>query len=615
MLGEGSPLEALPRGGAPVALATAVVGAGPAGLLFALVGRVLAERRGLAIDRWSLRLFDKREQYARTHRLRMDPRPYREMQAALDDPRCDRLLEFLEARGFSPAVNALEEHLVATLAELGVRKELLCFGHGPDEVDLRAIAEELGPSSAGRRTLVGADSVHSSVRDAVFTDAASVRGRHEHVARLRIRGPALPERLAPVQQYKLAKLLTSIVDYRRNAGGFGEVDLFLPAPEHAAVGSLGASPKQPVALDPSTLRELGAPLFRRIVDVLAHGFGDGPCEIELQSTFVLEHIVASRRSSTLGDPAIDVFLVGDAAVSLPFFRGMACLGASVHALARAHCDLLAAATLASPQYELLGPTRPLVLAGRPLPGRIVQAHPTWVDGRPAQAILHRWLARWGMHLLVRDGDRWLAVHRRAPVGRKVAERELTAWTDPVTRYDRELETITRAELRIVRARGALIRGARELVRVSALVPLPVGGWWLSLDPEAAERDTLSAGFVLNVVIAMLAAALAALAAFGTGGLAQPATIGALLVQLAGGVAYRVTRAVEHAPGRWLRNVWQVQLAMMFAIGIVVLVLPTLGDPGHRTTPISTWAALVAALVVGVYATDRVGRRWLDSAEL
>jgi len=604
-----------PPGDVDVALATAVVGAGPAGLLFALVGRLLAERRALPVDRWALGLFDKREQYARTHRLRMDPRPYRELQRALDDPRYDRLLEFLDQRGFSPGVNALEEHLVGTLAELGVRKEILCFGGASGEIDLRALVARLEAPRDARLTVVGADSVHSTVRETVFAETSSVRGRHEHVVRLRIRGPALPERLGAVQQYKLAKLLTSILDYRRNAGGFGEVDLFLPHTEHAAVASFGATPKQPIALVGARLRQLRAPLFLRIVEALARGFGDGPCEVELQSTFVLEHIVAPRRVRVHDDPRVDVFLVGDAAVSLPFFRGMACLGSCVHALARAHCDLLATLTRASPPHDLLGSPRPLVLGGRPLPGRIVQSVPTWVDGRPAQAVLHRWLGRWGMHLLVAEGSGWHAVHRRAPVRRAVAERELAAWIDPVKRYDREVEAIARAELRIVRARGAIIRGARELVRASALVPLPVGGWWLSMDPAAGERDAVSPGLLVNVVLAMMAAVLASFGAFGVGALAQVAAIAALVVQLAGGVAYRVTRAVEHAPGRWVRNVWQLQLATMFAIGVAAVMMPTLDGSGGRFTALVAWGMLVVALIVGVYASDRLGRRWLESAEL
>ena len=60
----------------PPLLMTAVIGAGPAGLLFCLVGRLLHARSGADPESWALRLYDKRQVYARTHRLRMDPEPY-----------------------------------------------------------------------------------------------------------------------------------------------------------------------------------------------------------------------------------------------------------------------------------------------------------------------------------------------------------------------------------------------------------------------------------------------------------------------------------------------------------------------------------------------------------
>lgn len=59
-------------------LATAVIGAGPAGLLFSLIGKLSMG------EAWELQLFDKRESYVRTHRLRMDPELYLAIQKALD---------------------------------------------------------------------------------------------------------------------------------------------------------------------------------------------------------------------------------------------------------------------------------------------------------------------------------------------------------------------------------------------------------------------------------------------------------------------------------------------------------------------------------------------------
>src|SRR5262249_61624395 len=89
-------------------IATVVVGAGPAGLLFTIVARILHERRGGKPGAWPLYLFDKRAAYERNHRLRIAPGPYREIARDLDHPGFDALLRFLEEHRFSPEVNRLE---------------------------------------------------------------------------------------------------------------------------------------------------------------------------------------------------------------------------------------------------------------------------------------------------------------------------------------------------------------------------------------------------------------------------------------------------------------------------------------------------------------------------
>ena len=290
-------------------LTTAVIGAGPAGLLFTLIGKISMA------DAWTVQLYDKREAYARTHRLRMAPEPYRAIQKELDDPRFDALVAFLDEHHFSPEVNLLEAKLTQLLAELGVRK---------------TVREIVSLDDVQADTIVGADSVHSTVRDLVRGTIEPQAHTHERVARLRVTGPDLPARLNVVDQYRLSKVLGSVVDYRLNKNGFAEIDLFLTEQEHALVHGLGATPKDPVAIDARMLERMEAPLFRAIVEQLEHR----ERKILLQSTFRLEHAVMPRVSFSTGRGR--VFLVGDAAVSLPFFRGMACLASCAHALARAH---------------------------------------------------------------------------------------------------------------------------------------------------------------------------------------------------------------------------------------------------------------------------------------
>lgn len=467
---------------------TAIVGAGPAGLLFALLGKL---RMGSA---WEVSLFDKRETYQRTHRLRVAPEVYRRIQEQLDDPRFDTFVAFLEAHGFSPEVNVLEAELSARLAELGVTK---------------TVREITSLDDLPFDTIVGADSVHSTVRDLVRGDVTPVRSTHERVARLRVEGDALPERLAVLDQFRLSKLLGSLVDYRVNRNGFAEVDLFLTPDEHRIAKSLGATPKAPARITAAATNKLKAPMMRAVIAQLE----EGGREVFLQSTFELEHTVMPRVAFETEGGA-RVFLVGDAAVSLPFFRGMASLAACADALARAHA------------------------------------------------------------------------------------------TGALDGYEEEVQEIVRRELAIVRARGQLIRGLRELVRVSSLLPFPIQSWWLSAarDPEP---DTLSAGALWNGAVALAAVATAAL------GLLHPwLALLALPIELAGGVAYRWTMTLEPGPHRYLRRIWEVQIALLAAMGVAAVAL------GRASVLAAAgWWVLGLAFAIGLYVFERLVARRLDGADV
>jgi hypothetical protein len=323
---------------------TAVVGAGPAGLLFCIASTLLWGKQGGDRNAWSILLFDKRTEYQRTHRLRIAPERFRALQAAVDDPRFDEIVRFLDGCRFSPTVNELEARLAALSAELGVTKHVLDVGTGPGRVavhDLRAHleAEGLVPGDACF-TIVGADSVHSDVRAAVGGDRLVVDHTHQTVARLRVTGDGLPHRLGKLDAYRISKVLGSVVDYRLNPNGFAEVDAFLDGPAHERLGALGATPASPLLLDADLVDQVGSPLFARLVEHLAHGLTDGDGAVALQSTFRLEHRYVEQLTFDLPAVRTQVFLVGDAAVSLPFFRGMACLVGGVHQLALAQCALV-----------------------------------------------------------------------------------------------------------------------------------------------------------------------------------------------------------------------------------------------------------------------------------
>ncbi len=558
-------------------LATAVIGAGPAGLLFCLIGRVLHPGAD-----WDLALYDKRAEYNRTHRLRIAPAPYRAIQRDLNDPRFDALMAFLEENSFSPAVNLLEAHLAGALADLGVSRRVL---EARDLADL--------PLSGRRRTIVGADSVHSTVRG--LLGGTTQGATHQTVARLRITGPGLPAALGVVDRYRLSKLLGSVLDYRLNPNGWAEVDLFLTPGEHAAAGGLGARPAAPVLLQARTLDRVRAPLLRRIVEHLGRGFGAGPCEVALTSTFRLEHAVAPRRS--WARPDADVFLVGDAAVSLPFFRGMACLAQCAHALARVHADLLADPPPRDPMF--LQADRPLVIGGRPLPGRILGVTPTTWRGAPADVVLHQWLWRYGVHVLRRTSDGHASVYRLAWISARAAAADFRDQAEPARRYDTEVDAIVRAELAIVRARSRLLGGVREFVRVSALLPFPIQDWFLSVpEPAPAPPAPITPGLAMNAGVALVAAALA------LAGL----PLAAMAAQAVGGVVYHAAIVFEAGPRSAVRRVWALQIAALMLVG--------LGGAVSGRPPLAfAWLLMSATFVAGLYAFEALAARWLRSAEL
>lgn len=318
-------------------LVTAVVGAGPAGLTFCIAGRILGAKAG--VD-WPIHLFDKRVDYVRTHRLRIAAEPWRDLQRTLDDWRFDAVIGFLASTRFTPVVNDLEQHLSELATELGVVREQCTIG--PDDTSLGGLRDRL--LADGRLqpddvfTVVGADSVHSAIRSLV-SDVPQVERTHQHLARLRITGRDLPESLGMLEQYRVSKLLGSVIDYRLNRNGFAEVDLFLARSEHRAVVALDANPKTPVPLPKETLRGLKAPFFRKIVQHFQRRVGTGSSDVALYSTFKLEHRFVTKAAFERPDLGGWVFLVGDAAVSLPFFRGMASLARCVASLAEVHVAL------------------------------------------------------------------------------------------------------------------------------------------------------------------------------------------------------------------------------------------------------------------------------------
>jgi hypothetical protein len=171
-------------------------------------------------------------------------------------------------------------------------------------------------------------------------------------------------------------------------------------------------------------------------------------------------------------------------------------------------------------------------------------------------------------------------------------------------YDGEVEHIVRRELAIVRSRAQVVRGLRELIRVSALLPFPIQSWWLSAARETAEAET-SPSTYFNLVIAMAAGAVSLL------GLFSPALVLlALPLQAAGGVAYRWTLALEPGPHRNLRRIWEIQIALIALLGLGLVL-------GGQVSVLGAvfWWLLGLSFAAGIYAFEHLVAKRLQKARL
>jgi hypothetical protein len=359
-------------------------------------------------------------------------------------------------------------------------------------------------------TIVAADSVHSTVREMVRGDVRPARQTHERIARIRIVGDDLPKRLGATDQVRLSKVLGSVLDYRLNHNGYAEMDLFLTPHEHEVVQGLGATPREPVLLTRGLLGKLRAPLFRAIVDHVGAGR-----QIFVQSTFALEHAVMPKLTYAPPELGAHVFLLGDAGISLPFQRGMACLARCALGLARIHCDL----------------------------------------------------AR---------GD-----------------------ASAVARYDTESHAIVRRELTIVRNRAQIVGVLREIVRVSALLPFPIQSWWLRARERVRPADRLSVWFFLNLGVATVACVLALRDSW----VSVP-------TEVVGGVVYHSALAFEGGPHRFVRRIWEVQIAVLFGTGLAVTT-----RTGRLGVAMTWWLVLAAGFVAGLYVFERLVAKWFARARL
>lgn len=128
---------------------------------------------------------------------------------------------------------------------------------------------------------------------------------------------------------------------------------------------------------------------------------------------------------------------------------------------------------------------------------------------------------------------------------------------------------------------------------------------------------MSAGVVLNAILASAAAACALAPLTGLGaGIRDALSWLAFMVQVAGGLIYRATQEFEPGPDRLLRRVWRLQIVTLFLFGTTATVASSIEADG-LTQPVGAllWLVLGFVFIVGMYGYDMLVRRWFARARL
>ncbi len=340
----------------PETFATVVIGAGPAGLIFSLINRICLDHRNISSSKWPLFLLEKRTRYVRNHRLQLDKSEFVRVQKRLNSLHFDKFVQFLENTNYRPVINELETFLTQALNKFGVSQTICDVGNSFRQSSLHDVRAKLPHSFSQENkpwVIVGADSVKSTVSKMLGNDKGRITGTHEYLIRLKLIGNHLPKSINIIENFKLSKVLSSVLSYRFNKNGFAEMDLFLDPSEYYAVSWLNANPKNPINLTKEVLDQLNAPFFKQVIISFIESHSKVSLQqIQLQSSFKLEHSINRSRVRHLNEFNAYAFLVGDAAISLPFQRGMTAMIKCTYELSEVLFSIFDQLTLNESTYQL-----------------------------------------------------------------------------------------------------------------------------------------------------------------------------------------------------------------------------------------------------------------------
>lgn len=298
------------------------VGGGPVALWTAIQLRLLLPMQDVLV-------VEKRPGYARHHVVRLDP-------AAMHTPLAERsavLRKMLASVPLTIAIADLERQLAALASLLGIRVTYEC--------------EYPAIPCSNVVAIVGADGAHSAVRRLHFNNALQTYDGTMYAVELRYDAQhAAP--LSGVQQYALIKAAGRLISEHVSHGTRVSVRFVVSGAEYVAFsGATAAAPwtfAQTANMPPAVLRAMrlwlgarahyaGETRLRR-TDREAVRFATSEC-ISSVSLAPYRSVCFSRAGTPKRAP---IFLVGDAAFGVPFFRalnnGLRCGTALAHVLAR-----------------------------------------------------------------------------------------------------------------------------------------------------------------------------------------------------------------------------------------------------------------------------------------
>ena len=289
-----------------------VVGGGPVALWTAIQLRLLLPTQDVLV-------VEKRAGYSRHHVIKLDP-------AALHTPLADRsavLRKMLASVPPTIAIADLERQLAALASLLGIR---VAYEREYPSVDVQDVV-----------AIVGADGAHSTVRRLHFNNALQTYDGTMYAVELRYDAQhAAP--LSGVQQYALIKAAGRLVSEHVSHGTRISVRFVVSGAEYVAFsGATAAAPwtfAQAADMPPAVLRAMQLWIGARAHYTGEVRFATSEC-ISSVSLAPYRSVCFSRAGTPKRAP---VFLVGDAAFGVPFFRalnnGLRCGTALAHVLAR-----------------------------------------------------------------------------------------------------------------------------------------------------------------------------------------------------------------------------------------------------------------------------------------